>query len=99
VATRVFNLTINAIPIVTISGDNNICIGESTTLTATGASTYTWSNGLGSGFSKTVSPTTTTIYTVTGAATNGCTSQSNITVTVNPLPIVDITTTNEVLCN
>ena len=47
-------------------GDRRIDQGESTTLTANGSSgmspfTFSWSNGLGSGASQTVSPTITTM--------------------------------------
>ena len=34
-------------------------------------------------------PTTTTTYTVTGTDTNGCVNTDDVTVIVNPLPIVD----------
>jgi uncharacterized protein YjdB len=56
----------------TVSGGSDvaICIGSSTTLTATGASTYTWSPSDGLSctgcVSPTASPTVTTTYTVTG---------------------------------
>jgi hypothetical protein len=52
-------------------------------LNATGANTYSWSNSA-SGPAATFSPTTTTVYSVTGTATNGCTSTNIFTITVNP---------------
>jgi gliding motility-associated-like protein len=82
-------VTVNALPIVSISGTNEICIGTSTTLTANGATDYIWNNGLGNGQTQTVSPTTTTSYIVTGEDLNGCANTANITVTVNPLPIIN----------
>ena len=62
----------------------SICSGDQTTLTATGGASYTWNQGLGSGASKIVSPTVTTIYTVTVTANNGfaCTATDQVTVTV-----------------
>ncbi|MFL5752452.1 MAG: beta strand repeat-containing protein, partial [Bacteroidia bacterium] len=65
-----------------------ICVGSSTTLTASGAAgnTYTWTPG-GTGTSITVSPTVTTTYNVSG--TGGCGSQTGTataTVTVNGQP-------------
>ncbi len=68
--------------------DVAICIGASTTLTATGGVTYNWNNGLGIGNNFVVFPTVTTIYTVVGTNAGGCTGTDAITVTVNPLPIV-----------
>src|SRR5690606_24868018 len=38
------SITVNALPIVNITGDDTICSGESTTLTATGGGAYLWSN-------------------------------------------------------
>ncbi|MCO5259552.1 MAG: S8 family serine peptidase [Crocinitomicaceae bacterium] len=86
-ATAQVTVTVDPIPVVSAGSNVAICVGQSTTLTAIGASTYTWNNGLGSGASHSVSPTTTTMYQVTGY--NGtCSATSQVTVTVNPLPIV-----------
>jgi gliding motility-associated-like protein len=68
--------------------DVAICIGASTTLTATGGVTYAWDNGLGIGNNFVVSPLVTTTYTVVGTNAGGCTGTDAMTVTVNPLPIV-----------
>ncbi|HMU06097.1 MAG TPA: SdrD B-like domain-containing protein, partial [Saprospiraceae bacterium] len=46
--------------------------------------TYAWSNGLGSGASKTVSLLATTTYTVTITDFNGCTASTTVAVTVEP---------------
>lgn len=77
-------------PVVTASRAVAICNGDSTTLTVSGASTYTWTPiaGLDSTTGSTVSakPNTTTTYTITGNA-NGCVADPvSITVTVNPVP-------------
>jgi hypothetical protein len=71
-----------------------ICRGESVQLTANGAGgrpgyTYTWDNGLGSGQTKTVNPQTTTTYKVVITDTNGCSSSSQTTITVNPQPVLN----------
>lgn len=79
-------LTVNQ-PTVAISGITTICSGSSTTLTASGANTYLWSNGLGTSTSINVSPTNSTTYTVTGTDSNNCTNTANINITVNPKPI------------
>ena len=81
-------LTVNALPSVDAGTNTAICIGNNTTLTASGASTYSWNNGLGAGTSHTVSPTVTTTYTVTGTDVNGCVNTDQVQVTVNPLPNV-----------
>ncbi|MEZ5039866.1 MAG: FG-GAP-like repeat-containing protein [Saprospiraceae bacterium] len=70
-----------------------ICEGESATLRATssganGSVTYQWSNGLGIGPSVTVSPTSTTVYTVTATDGAGCVAIDTTTVVVNPRPFI-----------
>lgn len=64
-----------------VSSSNVICSGGSVTLTASGASTYSWSNGANTS-SIVVSPTTTTTYWVYSNNANGC-SNSLFTQSVN----------------
>ena len=92
-ATATFNLTINALPTVIVSvSAGTICNGESTILTASGASTYVWNDG-NTDNPRTVSPTTTTTFNATGTDSNGCTSSGGTTITVNALPTVEISGT------
>lgn len=70
----------------TVSANKTICLGASETLTATGASNYSWLpvTGLSSATDAvvTASPATTTTYSVAGV--NGACSQTRtVTVTVN----------------
>lgn len=88
VNTDQMTVNVNPLPIVSAGNDVSICIGETTTLTASGASNYIWDNGLGAGATKTVNPTITTTYEVTGTDANGCINNDQVTVTVNPLPNV-----------
>lgn len=64
--------------------NQSVCAGQSVTLTATGATTYSWNNGVTNGVPFT--PTTTTTYTVTGQDAGGCTATDQVTVTVNATP-------------
>jgi hypothetical protein len=63
-----------------ITGDLSICVGQSTTLTASGGVSYAWSSGGGNTPSITVSPAGTTTYTVTATDGNGCTASASATV-------------------
>jgi len=75
---------------------SQICAGATSSLSASGASTsYTWSNGATSN-STSVAPASTTVYSVTGTASNGCTKTETVNVTVNPNPIVSATTATPV---
>ncbi len=60
---------------------NGVEIREFTTLTATGGGTYLWSNGETTP-SISVSPNSTTIYTVTITDGSGCEGTENVTVTI-----------------
>ena len=83
-------ITVNASPQVSISGNTNICAGDSITLTATGATSYLWSNGSTSS-SITIVPTTSNSISVQGFS-NGCSSDVvTETITVNPSPVITIT--------
>ena len=70
-----FTVSTSGLPIPVISASATpafICVGSSSTLNASGASTYTWQPGSLTGASVSVSPATTTTYTVTGANADGC---------------------------
>lgn len=75
-------VTVNQTPSVSISpGSPTVCAGSSTTLTASGADTYSWNTGA-TGAGVSVSPTVNTNYTVTGTL-SGCSASASTTVSVN----------------
>ncbi len=80
-------ITVLPLPIPVISGDSSICLGASTTLTATGGSTYLWST-TDTTSSITITPNDTTTYTVIIGA-NGCVDSTTYNVDVIPLPLID----------
>lgn len=82
-------ITVNPLPLVSISGTTSICEGSTTNLTATGAGSYTWT-GFGSSTVLAVSPSVTTNYTVTGTDGAGCDNFAIHTLSVNPLPTLII---------
>lgn len=75
--------------VASISGNTTICNGQTTTLTASGGTGYSWWNNGATSNPITENPTTTTDYTVTATDGNGCTDDHVITVVVNPLPTVN----------
>ncbi|KQR93352.1 gliding motility protein [Chryseobacterium sp. Leaf180] len=87
-------------PVVNLTSTvNQICPGESVTLTASGGVSYNWSNLPGNGNTQTVSPTQTTTYTVSAIGANGCasTSSANITIIVGP-PTASVSATKTKIC-
>ena len=87
-ATADVTVTVNPLPNVNISGNTTLCAGNSTTLTATGADSYTWSTGDNT---ASVSISAFGVYTVTGTTTAGCSGTANVTVLVSQLPVITIT--------
>ncbi len=77
-------VTVNPIPVISAK-DTTICAGQLATLTASGASSYEWSNGA-SGSVIQVSPAASTSYTVKGTALGCSSNEIKVTVNVNPLP-------------
>lgn len=92
------SVTVNPLPTVTVSGTTTICTGETTTLTASGASSYSWDSGLGAGSTKNVSPISTSTYIVTGTDANNCVNTETVIVTVNALPDAVFTGLNATYC-
>ena len=75
--------------------DQTICYGDSVSISSLasggngGPYSYVWDQGLGQGQSHTVSPSSTTIYSI--VASDGCESpavSSQVTITVNPIPTI-----------
>jgi hypothetical protein len=94
--------TITSLFTVSVSPSSaTICKGTSTTLTASGASGYTWSPSTGlnntTGASVTANPTVTTTYTVAGTGTSNC-NPKTVVVTVNPTP-TGSAGSNQNICN
>ena len=86
-ATANVTVTVNPLPTITIAGNTTLCAGNSTTLTASGADSYSWSTGDNT---ASVSISAFGIYTVTGTTTAGCSGTANVTVLVSQLPVISI---------
>lgn len=81
--TAAITVTVNPLPVIGATSTHSmICTGNSSTLTATGASSYTWNTG-GNTAGITVSPTVTTSYTVTGMNAGGCSAMAMVTQSVS----------------
>jgi hypothetical protein len=77
--TAISNVVVNPLPIINIStNDTTLCVGEEATLTATGAQGFTFNPG-GVGASILISPTITSVYSVTGTDANGCSNTVSFT--------------------
>ena len=89
--------------VITVSGIiNSICLGDSLSLQANGATNYSWFPSMGlsstSGASVIAKPQETTNYTLTGDI-SGCRITLSFTITVNPIPDVHFSNLNAVCAN
>jgi hypothetical protein len=99
-AITTITLTVENNPTVSIVGSNTICEGTTASLTANGASSYTWNSGSNLQ-TIAISPTVVTAYTVTGSSAGGCTGSNNaatISVTPSPAPVVNAVSSTSMLC-
>ncbi len=84
-----FHVVFMPVPLVNLGNDTAFCIGNSITLSSPqpAGSTWLWSTS-STGSSIVVSTTGT--YSLTVTYPNGCTTTDAITVTISPLPLVDL---------
>lgn len=94
------DLTISSPPQVAVS-DATICFGETAVLQPSGALNYSWSPVIGqvgpSGV-LTISPAQTTVLNLTGFNEFQCASIVSVTISVLPIPNVEINTLDSSLC-
>ena len=81
----------------------SICAGQSKTLSASGASSYTWlpNNNLNSGFSANViaNPSITSVYTINAQNAYACyANATTLSIVVKPLPVLNVSPVNTSIC-
>jgi gliding motility-associated-like protein len=96
------SVTVNPGPTITINPNPaSICAGQTVLLTASGATTYSWSPNTNltatTGASVTASPIANITYTVTGTS-NGCTGTGTVAVVINALSTVTSTPSAATIC-
>lgn len=88
VMTSPVTVTVLETPSLVVNGDTTICDGDSVRLSASGATSYLWTPGIGLSCATcpnpTASPTVTTRYTVVGSNANDCADTATMTVWVVP---------------
>jgi hypothetical protein len=98
-------VTVVSGPAVSISSSSlTICAGSQVVLNGNGAGSYTWAPfvpaamTLSTGLSTTITPLSTTFYSVTGKANNGCLGTGTLIIFVNPVPSLTLTALNPSVC-
>ena len=98
VTSQTVQVTILPAPNISIAVSNSlVCSGHITTLTASGANSYTWNTNVTTA-SLSVVPTTTTTYSVIGTGINGCANTAAFVLNVNPSPNVTVIASQNTVC-
>lgn len=95
----VITLTVNANPTITAVSNlttTSLCDGSMVTLHGTGATTYTWTDGVEDGVA--FAPLSTTSYSVFATGANGCNGEAAISLTVNPNPTLIAVSSKTMIC-
>jgi hypothetical protein len=91
-------LSLTTVPVLSVSASqNSVCAGKNVTLTAVGAATFAWSNGM-TGSVISFSPPVSAGYTVTGTSTAGCTNTAIQQIMVVALPTISVSASQSTLC-
>jgi hypothetical protein len=90
-------VTVLALPTVNAGQDITVCAGLSATLTATGAVSYAWTNGVTQAIP--FYPAATQTYTVVGTGANGCSNNDQVVVNVSTGPVVNLSAPQTVCAN
>ncbi|HRG01911.1 MAG TPA: T9SS type A sorting domain-containing protein [Bacteroidia bacterium] len=90
--------TVFPVPTISTSITNDICTSNTATLSATGASNYTWTPGNLTGANVTISPTAGTVYSVNGKDVNGCSNTSTVAVGVSTSTVISASISPSVIC-
>jgi gliding motility-associated-like protein len=91
--TSILNSTVNV-----TSLSPSLCLGSTTSLTASGALNYTWQPSNNTSSLEVISPTVSTIYTVLSVDANGCTGTTSFTQSVLQPPALSITPSSSLTC-
>ncbi|MEO6304541.1 MAG: LamG-like jellyroll fold domain-containing protein, partial [Bacteroidia bacterium] len=90
-------VNVNSTPVLTVSGSPTVCSGSPTTLSASGAASYTWQPGNLMGSTVTVTPSSTTTYTIIGANGN-CTASVNFILATVASPTIIASASPTIIC-
>ncbi|WP_317898835.1 T9SS type A sorting domain-containing protein [Aurantibacillus circumpalustris] len=96
---KTVTITVQAAPVLTID-KNHVCEGQPTSITASGANSYSWSSGETSAVIN-VTLSASAQYTLTGSSSAGCVTAQIQTILIDPLPTVTLFpgTVSCTLCN
>ncbi|MEL6134776.1 MAG: hypothetical protein AAFR59_15550, partial [Bacteroidota bacterium] len=93
VDTAIVTVEVDPLPTIGFNITQEVCIGDTLELIATGGVSYVWDNAPTlinpNVFNPLVFPSVPTNYAVTVTDANGCVNRDSVDVSINPLPTVD----------
>ena len=92
------SVTVVAYPLLSITGNTVMCFGDSLTLVANGANSYTWSTTGATNSVVVIKPTASITYTLIGEIASGCSDTIQTNITVNALPNLSLTVSSNTIC-
>ena len=95
-ATTIASVVISPLPTITVNSAA-VCSGGTATLAVYGGMNYAWSTA-DTGPVVLVSPSVTTVYTVTGSSDQNCLASAITTVVVNSNPVATLSLPNGTVC-
>jgi hypothetical protein len=96
----VATVLVSPLPITAAISPSLLCAGNPLSLTANGASNFTWTTPSGSFATAVITdtPNANTSYSLLGANANGCNTSTVITLNINPLPLVNVGISSPSIC-
>lgn len=93
------SIAVTPAPVLTVAATSTaVCKGQSVTITASGADTYTFTGGISNGVAFT--PTASATYSISGTNTlTACKTKTTRSITVNALPSVVGSLTSTMICS
>jgi gliding motility-associated-like protein len=88
------NITVNSLPVITVTGNTTVCEGDNLQFSANGGAGYSWTgpnNFVSTQATNQINNITLNAsgqYTVVGTDANGCSNTANYNVTVNQAPVI-----------
>lgn len=92
------NVTVRALPQLSVTVPASLCPGQSGTLTASGAQTYVWSNASATASTSIIGNTGPSVLSFTGTGSNGCVSSMSTSVGAYPVPTIGVQSDRAVSC-
>lgn len=81
-------ITVLPLPVLNVTSPSSVCPGQTATMSVSGASSYTWMNGVQTSTVSLTTGTINSVWSVTGNGQSGCQAVTSVTLYAFPQPAV-----------